>query len=409
MNIKNKILAVLLSFVFVTTSTFALPASIESELFSYLDSNGEALNVEGIKSLNKTRNKDIDNAYERYFVAKKNIAVARAAINPISTGLVLGVALGATYLWAPLAINAVLSLPTKFYNVRKNEALTNAEYWFHLEAKDLLANEVAKLYYDILTNEFILRSIDLEVSLYNELIQSYIDSENTAKLEELEGTILGLQLESLNIHDVVVKERAALNTMLSYGPEVELELGQNSHFLTEVADQSINSKELSDLAFENSKEYKAKYWMYHASIKNLKMVRWSLISINGLNFSYGQRVKIAKTEKKVSSEEMNLSRISSRKKAVDSLNQLKSSLKLQQINEMKTSESLNFTSGVRTNYENGQLTLADYIMTAVSSIRNFRNFVVTHYNTMGKIEDFNLAVGKKADYSEAGILDVNNL
>ncbi|CAM9867338.1 unnamed protein product, partial [Chrysoparadoxa australica] len=371
----------------------------------------EALNIESIKSLSNTRNKDLQNAYENYFIAKKNVSVARAAINPVSTGYILGIALGANYLWLPVAVNAVLSLPTKFYNVQKNKALENSQYWSHRHARKIFANEAVNLYLDIMTNEFILKSIDLELELYSELFDSLMTSEtpNVSTLDEVRGTILSLQKEALTISDVVVKERAALRTLLSYGPETKLELAQDTRFLSQVNRSSYTDRELENIAFENSDRYNAQYWMYQASIKNLKMVRWSLISFNGLNFTYGQRVKIAKTEKRVAAEEMNNMKIRVKEIVIDGLNKLNGALAVQKIKEAKSQESLNFNAGIRTNYENGQLSLNDYVMTAVDAIRDFRQFVAAHYKTLANVENLEIALGKPLELNNDGILEVNNL
>lgn len=385
--------------------------SLQDELSSYLEANSDGLTANDIKNLNQERNKDISNAYENYFVAKKNVSIARSALNPINTGLILGVSLGATYLWAPIALNALLSLPTKIYNIGKNEALANAQYWYRLQARELLNTEAVKLYYDILTNEFILKSIDLEVSLYNSLSESLAQNseENAARISEINGTILALQKESLVIHDTVIKERAALRTMLSYGPDRQLVLSQDDRVLTKVLDDTLDDNDLSNMAFKNSREYKAKYWIYQASIKNLKMVRWSLISINGLNFSYGQRVKIAKSEKAVAYDEMIMTGKAVKNAAVDSLGQLQYTFKLQEISRDKSSDSLNFSAGIRTNFENNLLSYADYIMTAVSAIRDYRSFVMAHYQTLGKIEDMKLSLGKEIEYSQEGVLDLGSI
>jgi len=403
------LLIVLLVVVCAVQSSFALPKNLESELFSYLDTKPESLDATTIKGLVRTRNKDIANAYEKYYVAKKNVSIARAALNPLNTGLILGVSLGATYLWAPLAVNAILSLPTKFYNIKKNTALKNAQHWYFELAKDKLATDVSKLYYDILTNEFILKTIDLEVSLYNELYDSYKSENSSEKLKEIQATILGLQLESLTIHDVVIKERAALNTMLSYGPDVELELGQDHRVLSQISSYGTTNSEIAKISRANSKDFKAKYWMHVASIKNIKLVRWSLITIGGLNFSYAQRVRVAKQEEKVARREMNISDAIAGSKGLDSLYQLKTAKRLQDISEEKSVSSLNFSAGVRTNYENDKLTLSDYVMTAVSAIRDYRNFVVSHYHTQGMMQNFFLSLGEEVKYSNDGILDINNL
>jgi len=409
MKLRNNFLIVLFVVTCAVNNSFALPVSLESELFSYLDSKPEALDVTALKGLVRTRSKDIANAYERYYAAKEDVAIARSALNPFNTGLVLGVSLGATYLWAPLAVNAVLSLPTKFYSIKRNSALRNAQYWYYALAKDKLATEVSKLYYDILTNEFILKSIDLEVSLYNELYDSYASGNDSDKMKEVQETIFGLQLESLTIQDVVIKERASLNTMLSYGPDVELVLAQDSRVLTKISSRRRTHKKILKKARKLSKDYKAKYWMYKAAAKNVRLVRWSIFTIGGFNFSYRQRVRIAKQEKKVARSEKKISYAIVGKKALDSLYQLKTAKKLQDINEEKSVSSLNFSGGVRTNYENEKLTLSDYVMTAVSAIRDYRSFVVSHYHTQGMMQDFFLSLGKEVKYSDDGVLNINNI
>lgn len=96
-------------------------------------------------------------------------------------------------------------------------------------------------------------------------------------------------------------------------------------------------------------------------------------------------------------------------KALDALYQLKTAKNLQDISEEKSVSSLNFSGGVRTNYENNKLTLSDYVMTAVSAIRDYRNFVVSHYHTQGMMQDFFLSLGEEVRYSADGVLDINNL
>ncbi|MDD4976083.1 MAG: hypothetical protein PHY93_17135, partial [Bacteriovorax sp.] len=105
--------------------------------------------VQGRKTINEMkvianeRNTDINIAFENYLIAKKNVSIARAQFNPITTGHLLGIAMGLSYLWTPLAIEAVLSIPTKIYNVSKNKYLTQVATYNLNEAREVLNNELA--------------------------------------------------------------------------------------------------------------------------------------------------------------------------------------------------------------------------------------------------------------------------
>ena len=94
--------------------------TVRPNLESMLQESPARKNLTEMKAVANERNADIDEAFENYIIAKKNVTVARAQFNPITTGHLLGVAMGLGYLWAPLALDAVLSIPTKIYNVSKN-------------------------------------------------------------------------------------------------------------------------------------------------------------------------------------------------------------------------------------------------------------------------------------------------
>lgn len=390
---------------------FAIPDNLESELAGFLDNQTDnALGTDEIHKLSLTRNKDIQVSYEKYYQAKKSVSVARALINPVTTGYFLGISLGVNYLWTPLIANAILSLPTKYYRIEKNKAIKNVKYWNYRHARKVFANEAVNLYLDIMSNEFILKSIELEISLYKELMNSLITAEfsNSDRITEVHKSIKGLQKEYLVISDVVIKERAALRSLLSYTPDVTLDLAPNAGFLN-LINRGYSDQELEAIALKNSDKYNSYYWKYHASLKNLKMVKWSLISLNGLNFSYKQRIRIANTEKRVALSEMNSMRKKVQISATDALERVSNALLVQKAKEQKSFDSLDFNAGMRTNYENGQLSLNNYVMTAIDAIRDYRHSVVSHYRTLAMVENLEVALGKDLEIDDNGILNITDL
>ena len=158
-------LALIVSTTLASAATENPLPNIKSNLENIFSTTVGSKSFQELKKNANDKNVDIDVAFDNYLIAKRNVAIARAQFNPITTGHLLGMSLGLTFLWAPIAIEGVLSIPTKIYDAAKNKHLERAALYNFYQAKNVLNNELAHLYYDILTHEALLKSIDQEIQV----------------------------------------------------------------------------------------------------------------------------------------------------------------------------------------------------------------------------------------------------
>lgn len=71
---------------------------VKSSLDEMLMSSPARKDLKEMKAVANDRNTEIDGAIENYIIAKRNISVARAQFNPVTTGHLLGTAMGLNFL-----------------------------------------------------------------------------------------------------------------------------------------------------------------------------------------------------------------------------------------------------------------------------------------------------------------------
>lgn len=374
---------------------------VKPNLEGMLQSSAGRKNIVDMKKVANERNTDVDVAFENYLIAKKNISVARAQFNPITTGHLLGISMGLSYLWAPIAIEAVLSIPTKIYNVQKNKYIAKVAHFNLQEAKAVLNNELAHLYYDILTHEVILKTIDQEIAILTYQEAKWTERKFSAeRIADLKKWILRLGMERVDIYNMYVSELAAIRTLISTTDGTKYELAQVSTLLDRSITTNLDQGKLQDFSVINSNKYKASINLHRASIANVKQVQWSILSWSGLNFSYKRRVKEAKNEENVASLRKESTELEVRTNVLLQLNKLDSSLDvLANYNSIST-ESLQMYADTFEAFQMGQISEDAAIETSLSAIRDFRSKVVAHYAAWSSLDDFSTSAN--FDVKEAG-------
>jgi hypothetical protein len=365
-----------------------LPTVVQS-LDGMLQPTSARKTLTDMKAVANERNTDIDEAMENYIIAKKNVNVARAQFSPITTGHLLGVAMGIPYLWAPLAIDAVLSIPTKIYGVSKNKSLARSAEYNLYDARQQINNELAHLYYDILTHEVILKTIDLEMQILTYQEAKWIQNQYSAvRLADQRKWILRLGMERVDIYKMYAAELAAIRTLISTTDGTAYELTQNPTELNKSIIDGLELEKLQNFSLRNSNKYKSSIHLSHAADANVKQVKWSVISISGLSFAYKRKVKEAKNEARIAELRMESVAKEVKTNVLLQVSKLDSNLDVFDNYNSVSNASLGIFEDTLQSYGLGQLSEDSVIETALGAIRDFRSKVVSHYIAWSSLDDF---------------------
>ena len=366
--------------------------NVRGNLESMLKASEGRKTFSEMKKIANDRNTDVDIAFENYLIAKKNVSVARAQFNPITTGHLLGISMGLSYFWAPIAIEAVLSIPTKIYNVSKNKYLAKAALYNLYDARDVLNNELAHLYYDILTHEVILKTIDQEVQILTYQQERWIERKFPAdRIADLKKWILRLGMERVDIYNMYTSELAAIRTLISTTDANKYELAQVENRLSKAVTTDLDEVSLQNYALLNSDKHKMSINLERASHANVKSVQWSILSWSGLNFSYKRRVQEAKNEETIAELRKESVGQEVKTNVLLQLQKLDSSLDISSNYNSISEESLQMFADAFESSQMGQLSEDAVIETALGAIRDFRSKVVAHYSAWSAFDDFSTA------------------
>lgn len=365
-----------------------LPTVVPS-LEEMLLSSPARKNLIQMKAVANERNTDIEESFENYIIAKKNVTVARAQFNPITTGHLLGVAMGIPFLWAPLAVDAVLSIPTKIHNVSKNKYLAqSAAYNLH-DARQQINNEIAHLYYDILTHEVILKSIDLESRILTYQEAKWKEKNYSAeRLAEQRKWILRLGMERVDIYKMYVAELAALRTMISTTDTTTYEIAQIPTELNKAIFYGLELEKLQNFSLRNSNKYKSAINLHNAAEANVKQVKWSIVSISGMNLSYRKKLKQAQNEERIADLRMQSVAKEVKVNVLLQVSKLDSSIDTFNNYNSVSSTSLDVFEDTLQSFDLGQINEDSVVETALGAIRDYRSKVVAHYVAWSAFDDF---------------------
>lgn len=376
-------------------------SDLRANLEATLNRKQNAHDLSELKSIADERNVDIEVAFENYLIAKKHISIARAALNPLTTGHLLGLAIGLNYLWAPIAIEAVTSIPTKLYNISANKDLARAAFYNSKQAKLALNNELAHLYYDILTHEVILKTIDEELSLlsFHEKALDEVKN-NEVQKRETKARMLALQVESVDIYNLYTEELAGLRTLLTMGPGNDLDLNQSAMQINRAFLEGLDKKNLQDFALQNSNDYKKAINIKYAAESNIKSMKWSILSFSGMNSSYKLRVKNAKFSAEVAQYEQEGTKLKVKNTVLVKLNNLSSSLNILENYNSNYDQSIGLAEDYYKLYNTGVESEGAAVEVAISAVRDFRNKVAAHYISWSAFDDFKMAANFNFNFSE---------
>jgi hypothetical protein len=414
---KLMILTLVLSMGVANADIVSPLPSVKQSLEGMLQTSQGRKTITEMKVIANERNTDVEVAFDNYLIAKKNVNVARAQFNPITTGHLLGISLGLTYLWAPLAIEAVLSIPTKIYNVSKNKYLTKVAMYNLNDARNVLNNELAHLYYDILTHEAILKTIDQESQILTYQEAKWTERKvSPDRIAEVRKLILGLGKEHVDIYNVYVSELAAIRTLISTTDGSKYELAQVSTLLDRSLTANLEEDKLQKFAVINSDKYKASINLEHASQANVKEVQWSILSWSGLNFGYKKRVKEATNEENIAELRKESTEMEVKTNVLLQLQKFDSSLDLLTNYNSISEDSLKLYGDTYQAFQLGQLNEDAAIEASIGAIRDFRSKVVAHYGAWSSFDDFSSSANydfkansKLDDKSAQGQIETNPL
>ncbi len=367
--------------------------NLETNLDNILKAKADSVKLEEVQALAKNNNVDLDVALENYFIAKKQVSVARAAFNPVTTGHLLGISMGLSYTWIPLAVEAVLSIPTKIYNVEKNKYLARAQSQNVADFRNVLRNEVAHLYFETLTHKAILESIDLESEILNDQLKSWEQKETSKeRLAELQKWILRLSLERTDIYKVHLEEVMALNILLNTQELSEYNLAAVTDAVSKDWYSGINLSTKVESSVSSNPKYLSAVNLEQAAAKNVKSVKWSIIAPSGITLAYKSNVQFAKNDREIA----RLRRISAWETLKSNVylrrNNLDSSVNVLKNYTVVSDVSKDVFKDTLAMYELGQLNEDHVIETALTTIRDFRSKIVAHYSAYSSYDDFNYSL-----------------
>lgn len=362
---------------------------VKPSLDEMLLSSPARKDLKAMKAVANERNTEIDGAVENYIIAKKNVSVARAQFNPLTTGHLLGVAMGLNFLWAPLAVDAVLSIPTKIHNVAKNKHLARAAEYNLYDVRQAINNEVAHLYYDILTHEVILKTIDLEMEVLKYQEARWVENKYSPKrLAEQRRYILRLGMERVDIYKLYLSELAAIRTLISTTDEGAYELSQVSTELNKSVINGLELEKLQNFSLKYSNKYKSSASIHRAAQSNVKQVKWSVITLSGFSLKYRKNLKVAKNEERIASLRQQSVAKEVKTNILLQVSKLDSNIDIFDNYNYVSNSSLGIFEDTLQAHEMGQINEDSVVETAMGAIRDFRSKVVAHYNAWSSLDDF---------------------
>ena len=399
--LRNIIINTIIITVLLGTSVMANANSVhldlEKKANSILEQKQNGLNLATVKELAVGEGVDVRIAYQRVLQAQKEISVARAQFFPYGTGLIFNY--NAYAVWNSLIlVELITSLPTKFYNVRRNRNLSTAQSYQLAALKENLKNEIAKIYYGVLKQESIIKLVELELKLLEKLYTTTdqrvsLGLSNGNDLLEVEQRVLSLRDDLLKFKAYHVREKEAFNNILSKSPRAGslISLQPVKGFLT--GDEvELSTSEMINLATNNSPEIKASKFLISAAFNQKRSSQWSLLSFSGIGFGYWGRVNVSRSRVR----EMELLSTRTENSIVNhvytkqsefnnSVNYLKSEIGI--LNETKA-----FMESSRDLFKAGEVALDVLLEAQIVYVKDYRETIMAHYSALASLDSLSRAV-----------------
>jgi hypothetical protein len=340
-------------------------------------------------------NIDLKISYERLFQAQKKIGLARSKYFPYGVG-------DAFIIYYTNAFSSLVlfelgtSIPSKWFNVRKEKHLKRAEGYNLSALKENIKNQVATLYYSLLKDESVLELAGYELVLMEELainlrvqIDAGLIDEN--ELTKVKVKTLRQREEYFVFETYLSDEKLAFKNLLDKDFDEKMVLQPVSNFLNHndiIVDPEVFGKQAQDRSFE----IKASNEILMAAYAAKKSSKWSIMSFNGLGFDYLAKVRInsSKIQEAIFRKTMIAENI------VSSTYSKESSLRisidyLETETEMLEASKL-YMFSKREEYDSGKIMLSDLIKAKLYYLKDYKNMIVSHYNSLTRLDDLERAV-----------------
>ncbi|MAZ48377.1 MAG: hypothetical protein CME65_07430 [Halobacteriovoraceae bacterium] len=376
---------------------FALPSFGSEYALRIFDKTNEvleqketALNLEQVKELAAGENVDVQIAYERLYQAQSKIALARANFFPYGLGDV-GIIYFTNSFTNLILVELVTSIPSKWFAVASARHQRNAESWSLKALRENIRNQSALLYYNILKEESMLKLARFELNLMEELLQARtteaeVGVRSAEELSSLRFRILNLRDEYLKFEGYLAEEKTAMKILLNMPYYENLELQPEASFLS-AEDYNLNTESLALMAQQRSYEVKAAEQTVYAAYDSRRSAQWSILSFSGIGFGYLSNVRMERSRARDAELRLEAVRTTVYNNAYTRKSMLENSVDffLAEKNISDTTES--FVRGQLAEFSNGTLPVGELIESELYYLRDFRNMLRAHYNSLVRLDD----------------------
>lgn len=356
----------------------------------------------GDVGINEIKNYAIKNnptpkiGYERLYQARRRVEVAGYQMIPVRSGMALTVLLGAAeasgFLAPLLVADIVTSLPHKWHKYKSKEYLAEAEQNSMLAAQENLKNEVAKIYYNLLTQKALLETLEYEERLLGALADT-IKSKHQYGLVG-SGDYLKVVRRRFALKSELPQARSLLDLQISefnqlLGVPHGLVSFSLAHMNKELFPGDIENDVpmLVEGAKKRSYEMKSAYYSWLAAKRQKTSAQWRIFSFDGIGFDHGAKMEGAKS--KIRYGEMKIRHLGyvvgnqvrfEHRNLINTIKFANSSHKIALLTRSETLRILGL-------YRSGRVDLEKLLRTELLFLEDFRKAVISHYKGYSKLDD----------------------
>ena len=355
-----------------------------------LEQKDNALNLEQVKELAAGENTDVRIAYERLYQAQSKISLARARFFPYGLGDV-GVIYFTNSFSNLILVELVTSIPTKWFAVASARHERNAESWNLKALRENIKNQAALLYYNILKEESMIKLARYELNLLEEMlaartVEVEIGERSGEELADLRMQILNLRDEYLKFESYLAEEKAAMKILLNLSHRNSLELQPESGFLS-ASDYDLNTESLAQIAQSRSYEVKAAEQVVYAAHDSRRSAQWSILSFSGIGFGYLSNVRMERSKAREAQLRLEATRTTIYNNTYTRKSMLENSVDFFLAEKSVSDTTENFVRGQLAEFNSGNLPVGDLIETELYFLRDYRNMLRAHYNSLARLDD----------------------
>ena len=397
---KNLIILIL-TFTFsfqVLAKEYAL--QILEQTQSVLETRDNALSLEQAKELAVGDNIDVKIAYERLFQAQRKINLARAQFFPYGVGDVAVIYFTNAFSTLIL-IELATSIPMKWYNVKKEKHLRNAEAWSLKALTENIKNQTALLYYNILKEESMLRLTSYELKLMEELIaaravEAQVGVYDANDLRDLRYRFLNLRDEYLKFEAYLAEEKAAMKMLLNLPYTTDLVLQPVASFLNDT-DFDLDVESLALMAQNRSYEVKSAEQVVQAAYDSKRSTQWSILSFSGIGFGYLANVRMEKSKVREAQYRLEATRENIYNNVYTRSGMFRNSVEFFLNEKIISDTTEKFMKGQLEVFNKGELAVSELIESELYYLRDFRDMLRAHYNAYVRLDDLERVVQGNVD------------